>query len=336
MAMNEDKTAASDQQTTTRKSPVKVDVVSTLDRVKQACNVWHADGAEPRPLLVLLHTWGGTYEQKLTNYIDQAFIHNWHCIMPDFRGPNWHPDACGSLKARQDILDAVDWAENNLEIDADRIYLIGGSGGGHMTLRMCGHAPKVFAAASAWCGISDVGAWHHEHVKEGVEDKYARDIVASLGGAPGSSPQVDQQILERSPLPHMHNASKMHLDIAHGIHDGKKGSVPFWHSIWAYNRIAAKLGEPEVTQSEIQQLWNQGRLDYPQLGETDPDPTYGGKQIYLRRRAGNCRLTIFDAGHEALPHAACNWLAHHSLSGTVAPEPKRVLSDQDAAVQIPG
>lgn len=313
-----------------------VEIPSTLDGVNQPCLVWTAQGDEPRPLLVLLHTWGGTYEQQLDNYIDQTFIHNWHCIKPHFRGPNRHPDACGSLKARQDVLDAVDWAENNLDIDADRIYLVGGSGGGHMTMRMCGHAPKVFAAASAWCGITDLAAWYREHVKEGVVGQYAKDIVASIGGVPGSSPAVDKEVLDRSPVPHMHNASKMHLDIAHGVHDGKKGSVPFWHSIWAFNRIAEKLGEPQVSQEEIEQLWNNGRLDHPQLGETDPDPTYSGREIYLRRRAGNCRLTIFNGAHEVLAPAACDWLANHSLSGPVTPEPKRVLKEEDDAAEIAG
>lgn len=332
----ENENISASEQVAIRTKASRVDIQSTLDGVMQACRVWHAEGDEPRPLLVVLHTWGGTFEQPLDNYIDQAFVHNWHCIMPDFRGRNIQPDACGSPKARQDVLDAVDWAENNLDIDADRIYLVGGSGGGHMTMRMCGQSPKVFAAASAWCGITDLAAWYAEHVKDGVEGGYAKNVVASIGGVPGSSPEVDKEIVDRSPLPHMHNASKMHLDIAHGIHDGKKGSVPFWHSIWAYNRIAAKLGEPEVTQSEIEQLWNQGRLDHPQLGETDPDPTYSGRQIYLRRRAGNCRLTIFDGAHEVLPSAACDWLARHSLAGTVPVETRRVLKEQDGEAQIPG
>lgn len=335
MALNEN-TPGKSGQMVERKHCQIVEVTSSMDGNMQPCRVWTADGDAPRPLLVVLHTWGGGYDQNLANYVDQAFVHNWHCVMPHFRGPNTRPAACGSAKARQDVLDAVDWMENNFEVDADRIYLIGGSGGGHMTMRMCGHAPKLFAAASAWCGISDLAAWYREHVKEGVEGHYAKDIVASVGGVPGSAPIVDKEIVDRSPLPHMHNASKMHLDIAHGIHDGKTGSVPFWHSIWAYNRIAQKLGEPEVTQEEIEQLWNEGRLDHPQLGETDPDPTYFGREIYLRRRAGNCRLTIFNGGHETLPPAACDWLAHHSLAGTVAPEPRRILKEQDAAADIAG
>jgi pimeloyl-ACP methyl ester carboxylesterase len=307
----------------------RIEVVSSIDGHRQPCLLWAAEGDEARPLLVVLHTWGGTFEQDLPEYINAGLARNWHIVKPHFRGPNWEPDACGSPLARADVLDAVAWAKQQLRVDADRVYITGGSGGGHMTLRMAAQAPGVFAAASSWCGISDLAAWHREHVKDGQEDKYARDIVASVGGVPGSSQQVDREIHDRSPVFHMDAARALPLDINHGVHDGKKGSVPFWHAIWAFNRIAQALGKAEVSQREIDELWQEGRLAQPSEADVASDPAYEGRAIYLRRTAGPCRLTIFEGGHEGVPEAGCAWMAQFSRQGPVAPEPLRRVADEE-------
>jgi len=56
------------------------------------------------------------------------------------------------------VFDAVAWMKKNYNIDDKRIYLTGSSGGGHMTLQMVGNHPELWAAASAWVGISDLRA----------------------------------------------------------------------------------------------------------------------------------------------------------------------------------
>lgn len=189
-----------------------------------------------------------------------------------------------------------------------------------MTLRMVSEAPHIFAAASAWCGITDLAAWHREHIKHGEADNYARDIVASVGGVPGSSPEVDKQIKDRSPVYHIQKATNVYLDIAHGILDGKTGSVPFWHSIWAFNRIAQAVGAEQVSQREIDELWNDGKLADPRPQDIAADREYGDRAIYLRRYAGRCRLTIFHGGHDIVPVSAACWLERHSLKGPIEPE----------------
>lgn len=300
--------------------PELIHIPSTIDGVQQPCHVWRATGDKPRPVVVSLHTWGGAYDQKSYSFVADGLARNWHCIKPHFRGPNNQPEACGSPKARQDILDAVDWARANLNVDVDRIYIVGGSGGGHMTLRMIAEAPDVFAAASAWCPIADISQWYHEHVKDGVEGNYARMIAACLGGKPGSSERVDADAKDRSPRYHLQQAAGRPLDISHGVLDGKTGSVPFWHSIQAFNVIAEATGSPVVTQQEIDELWNEGKLRNPQPQDTQGDPLYGDRDIYLRRWAGACRLTIFHGGHEALAAPACAWLAQYSRTGKVTDE----------------
>ena len=103
----------------------------------------------PYPLLVSLHSWSFGHEQRQQ---ELEYLAQWGgmiYLFPDFQGRNDNPDACGSEKAQQDILDAVEWAKQNYPVDPERIYLTGSSGGGHMTLLMAGRHPEVWAAASA-------------------------------------------------------------------------------------------------------------------------------------------------------------------------------------------
>ena len=43
------------------------------------------------------------------------------------------------------------------------------------------------------------------------------------------------------------------------------------------------------------------------------------ERLFLRRNAGPARVTIFDGGHEGLPHAACEWLSKQHRKTTATP-----------------
>jgi len=290
----------------------KVFIPSSVDGTKQACYVILPEGfdplAAPVPLLVSLHTWSGNVEQRLADMEQAAERRGWIYLFPDFRGPNRSPDACGSTKAQQDILDAVDWAIAKYPIDKRRIYLTGVSGGGHMAMLMAGRHPERFAAVSAWVGISDLAAWHKLHAKDG----YGAMLRGSCGGAPGDSPEVDDQYRLRSPLTWLKAAVGVPLDLAAGVHDGYKGSVPIRHTIDAFNVVAKAQGAPVVAEDEIAQLSRpNGRLENPKPGDTADDPTFG-RAICLRRNTGKARVTIFEGGHERLSEAAAAWLSRHA------------------------
>jgi poly(3-hydroxybutyrate) depolymerase len=228
----------------------------------------------------------------------------WIYLFPNFRGPNQHPDACGSPKAQQDILDAVAWAKKTYPVDERRVYLVGASGGGHMTMLMAGRHPDVWAAASAWVGISDLAAWHKLH----AAGRYGRMMRLSCGGAPGDSREVDRQYRERSPITHIHRAVNVALDLNTGIHDGHKGSVPIRHALDAFNAVAHAAGCEPISEEEIVQLSRpNGRLKHPRESDNVKDSSYG-RQIHLRRYAGPVRVTVFEGGHEILPEAAVAWL----------------------------
>ena len=176
-----------------------------------------------------------------------------------------------------------------------------------MTMLMVGRHPDIWAAASAWVGITDLASWHRRHEK----DKYGAMLRDSCGGAPGDSPEVDEQYRKRSPLTHLHHAAGVPVDIAAGIHDGHTGSVPIRHSINAFNIIARAAGGEPVSQGEIEQLSRAGgRLEQPRPSDQVEDPSMA-RTIYLRRSAGKSRITIFEGGHQCVPKAAFAWLEQH-------------------------
>jgi acetyl esterase/lipase len=253
-------------------------------------------------LLVQLHTWSSGLDSfNPDDWVTAARAHNWHVVVPHFRGANKNPEACASPGARQDILDSVAAARSSANVDPRRIYLAGVSGGGHMALVMAAHSPNTWAAVSTWVGISDLAAWHHETRSAGR--RYWEDVEACVGGAPGSSPEVDAQLRLRSPLYFLSAAKNLPLDINAGIHDGHTGSVPIHHSLDAFNVIAETLGLPGVSQSRINALSREQVANAPSL----IDDAYE-RAIHLREVAGETRVTLFEGGHEGLPITACRWL----------------------------
>lgn len=289
---------------------VEVVVPSSLDKHQQAVRVWAPDKAtkELTPIFVYLHSWSWDYKQDNSIWQAEAVRRGWIFLHPNFRGRNDHPEACGSALARQDILDALDYAQQKYKVDPERIYLAGTSGGGHMTMLMAGYHPDRFSAASSWVGISNLASWHNFHSPDGKPKNYALMMEACMGGPPGTSKKVDAEYESRSPSSVLDRVKDLPLDIAAGVEDGHIGSVPVGHSLGAFNILARQQKAPEISQEEKDQLWEWKRLKKPQPGDTAADPTYG-RDILLRRKAGPSRVTIFQGDHEGLPNAACEWLA---------------------------
>ena len=289
----------------------KVSIVSSDDGTQQPSYVILPDNFDPAatavPLLVSLHSWSGDLEQRNEPLEKLAEQRGWIYLFPNFRGRNDNPAACGSELAQQDVLDAVQWAKNRYPVDESRIYLTGSSGGGHMTMLMVGRHPGLWAAASAWVGISDLADWHKKH----AGSRYGDMMEAACGGVPGSSDEVDRQYRQRSPLTHLHHSVGVPLDIAAGVHDGYTGSVPIRHSLAAFNVIATTVQGQQISQREIEQISKRaGRLEKPLPSDRVVDGSLG-REIHLRRTAGKSRITIFEGGHEGIASAAIAWLARH-------------------------
>ena len=254
------------------------------------------------------------------------FLPSW--IFPHFRGPNWTPEGCGSDAVISDLEDAVAYMKSVCSVDEKRIYLMGGSGGGHASLLMAGRRPDLFTAISAWCPISDVARWHKESLVR--YKNYAEHIEKACGGDPAASEEAAFQARLRSPLTWLSNAANVcPVDIATGIHDGHKGSVPVGQAIRAYNLLAAE--EDRISEEDLIYIEERESVP-PHLRYQGSDPAYGAIPIYLRKISNRVRLTIFEGGHNILPAAACAWLANQQKPLT--PDWQICNGESDKAIEL--
>lgn len=292
-------------------------VLSTADGSLQPVRFLLPETAKGKkvPLLVALHTWsyGFDSESPWKWAREQCLRRGWALVYPHFRGPNWTPEGCGSDLAVQDVLDAVAYARSHADIDDDRIYLIGGSGGGHMSLLMAGRHPEVWAGVYAACPITDIARWHEESVvrKRG----YAGHLVKACGGLPAEKPE---EYRHRSPLTWLAAARKTgtHIQIATGVHDGHyPGSVPIGHSVRAFNLLA----DAEAAISEADIAFIEEREAVPEALRFDGQDPFFNEQmrIHLRRTSANVRFTLFEGGHAGNFEAGIDWLARQRRGRSV-------------------
>ena len=309
-----------------------IDVPSSKDGTLQKVIYWRPESAAHDvagpavPLIVFLHSWSGGFEQG-PPWIDQAKKMGWVLVAPDFRGPNSRPEACASDLASQDILDAVAYARRDARIDASRIYLVGGSGGGHMSLVMAARAPDLWAGVSAWVPISDLTAWHSESSVR--KNNYAQMIEQCCGGIPG--PATASTYRHRSPLFHLAAAKGIPLDINTGIHDGHTGSVPVSHSLLAFNALAA--ADKQVSAEDIGFMVREQKIPATLAYETQNDPERQ-KAVLFRRSSGNARVTVFEGGHDSEPSAALAWLARQRKGQPVDFSLNSVTLPQAPSVEV--
>ena len=261
----------------------------------------------PRPLLVALHTWSYDFKQEGGQPLfgDWCIQNEWFMIHPNFRGKNKTPNALGSDLAVADIVSAVEFMKSKHPIDENRIYLVGTSGGGHMSLLMAGRHPEIWAGVSAWASITDICAWWEQKLNDGTNKRYSQEIEKACGGRPDTDPDAAEQCRYRSPLTYLPKAGSVNLDINHGIHDGRKGSVPFTHSLYAFNRAVA--GTDAISQEDIDSFYETQKV--PKGLESEiKDTVYGRKKPIFRKSTDKTRITIFDGSHEIIHEAALNWL----------------------------
>jgi dipeptidyl aminopeptidase/acylaminoacyl peptidase len=296
---------AQERETTTAPAPgrQRVTIRSTRDGSLQPSYIIVPPGYDPNgpavPLVVALHTWSYTLEQRHQQFEAGTTQRNWIYLFPNFRGVDDHAEACGSELAQQDVLDAVEWARARMKIDSKRIYLWGWSGGGHMALLMASRQPELWTAVSAWAGITDMAAYYREQ-DPGTDSQ----LRGCMGGAPGASTAIDGQYTARSPITNIARASRIPIDIWNGRDDS---DVSPTHAIQAFNRLATATGSPLISAEETGQLTRpDGHLDGPQSSDQTTD-TKLGREIFLRRLAGPSRVTIYKGSHETFAAPTFEW-----------------------------
>ena len=218
----------------------EIEVVSTLDGSVEPSLFSLPETDGKIPLVVGLHTWSADRFNQVDRMLPHTEKLGWALLLPEFRGANLvsNPrarEACGSRLAKQDIIDAVEHVCARFDaLDREQIYLVGGSGGGHMALMMAAYRPKLWRQVSSWCPITDLSAWHGEN------QHYTPHIVACCGGAPEDAAEDYQA---RSPITHLEDLANAYVRIHHGKWDP---SVPFTHSLKLYNELYARFPDANV------------------------------------------------------------------------------------------
>lgn len=289
----------------------KISIPSSIDSTYQAAYLYASKSANPKPLIISLHTWSGDYTQK-DPLINEILARDWNYIHPDFRGANNKPTAMGSKFVIADIEDAIEYALKNTNSDASDVHIVGVSGGGYATLLAFMNVRYPVKSFSAWAPIADIEAWYWESV--GRKQKYATDIINAIS----NNNLLDvNEAKKRSPLfqkfpKELRKNAKLY--IYEGIHDGYDGSVPITHSINMYNRI---VGELKYKYTQLSQIMPKAITDSNLVSEKEIidlltkriNPSFNkseklfSRNIYLSRTFNNIQLTIFEGAHEQLPQA---------------------------------
>ncbi len=209
-------------------------IKSSVDGSMQPSLFYRSESKEKRPLLVALHTWSYDRFNQITR-LDCAEKYDFNLLLPEFRGSNLKSnpicrEACGSSIAKQDIKDAIDYIVKTENVDADNIFLLGLSGGGHMALLMAGMIPEYFKAVGAYVPITDLKKWAEQN------ETYRDHVLACCNGD-------EREMAERSPMSYIDTIAKANLKIFHGKYDPV---VPVSHSIELYSAISAKYPESRV------------------------------------------------------------------------------------------
>lgn len=279
----------------------QVRIVSSADAKLQYAYARRSNDAKPKPLVVSLHMWTGSFSSPdpLARLVAEE---DWHYIHPDFRGPNVTPESCASQVALSDIDDAIAYCLSTWNVDVERIYVIGASGGGHAACAYFLNAKYPIRATYAWVPIVDIGAWYRQCSQRSLD--YAEHIERICGGT------FDPLIAKaRSPL-HMPVPDTLsgRIHLYTGIDDGYNGSVPVSHSLQMFNRLCHISGEPEraIASTEMLSLVTKDVFPVGQFLDT-------GRDLFLERRCEIASLTIFEGGHEILPDQAMSFILQDSI-----------------------
>ena len=282
-------------------------IPSTADGAQQPAFWLPPTGDGDQPLLVILHSWSAGYTQHAgIPYAMWAQENGWGVIAPDFRGRNDDPNAVGSELAVQDAADAIDYAVAQGGVDADRVYVVGYSGGGMMALLLAGRHPDKVTAVSAWGPPHDLVEFYDFARRKGLG--YARHISVACGGDPTVAGPVQDDCLRRSPVTYLDSAREHEVPvfIAQGIRDQY---VPPSVAAEVFNLLADP--EDRLSADEVDLFgrgvvpghladWTTTTLTH--FGEGDPAPVFA-------RQSGSALVVYFQAGHDMVYNATARWFA---------------------------
>ncbi|HEA22214.1 MAG TPA: peptidase [Pricia antarctica] len=272
-----------------------VSIKSSSDGKNQEAYYYSSKASNSKPLIVSLHTWAGDY-REYDSIALMSKSKNINYIHPNFRGSNTTPNSCCSPLALSDIDDAIDFAIDNGNVDLNKIYVIGKSGGGLATLSLFMKSKHNINTFSSWVPISDLNQWYKEGIIRNSE--FTDDIVNCTSSDSGHLDPAKAK--ERSPMywpTPTEERKNAKLKIFAGVYDGITGNVPITHSIHFYNKVVAAFGAVDSLDyvSEEQKIILMAKRnsfgDYGKISD---------RSIFFQKRFKNIELIIFEGGHEML------------------------------------
>ncbi|CAG1064913.1 O-acetyltransferase WecH [uncultured bacterium] len=282
-----------------------ITIESSHDREDQKALFYDSGSRRAKPLLIVLHSWSEDYRQSFgIPYGIWALENDWVFMQPDYRGPFDNPSATASEAAILDILDALEYAKKNADIDVSRVYIAGFSGGAMTALIMAGKYPDKWAGVVSWGAVYDLVDWYG-HTK-GASHHYSKDITASCGGPPEHGNSHEKECRKRSPSEYLKGAkSKVPVYIAVGLDDS---FVPPAHSLRAFNDLAD--GKGRLSEEVIESISKEHRLPPDFTGEFNDDLfEEAGVKLLHERDSNGAVLKIYKGRHDVVYNAALSWLA---------------------------
>lgn len=283
-----------------------VRIRSTADGSRQPALWLPPQRLRPAPLLVVLHSWSSGYLQNSgIPFGAWAEQNGWAMIAPDFRGVNLRPQATGSDLAVQDVVDSIDFAVEQGGVDEERVFVIGYSGGGMMSLLVASRHPDRFAGVASWVPVYDLVDWYR-YVRDNLpQEAYAGQIIASCGGDPSASRQAQNSCRERSPRTYIARArDAVPIYLAQGLSDDR---VPPHYAALAFNQLAEPAERLGVT--AVRAL-RERRLPDNLQGSVETETHFGTADpaVFFARTSGPVSLVFFDGGHDMVYHPGLAWM----------------------------
>lgn len=314
-------------------SECDVRIKSSADGTMQPAYFLRAKSSEPRPLVVRLHAWSAHYTNyKMDDdYVKYCLEHDFYYMQPEFRGPNDHPEACGSPLVVADIDDVIDYAVAHGNVDTTQIHIIGSSGGGYATM-LCymrlRHRVKTFTAISSISNLVDY--YYQCSGRREQYGQYMAMLEKSTSDVPheGFTPYFDEaEAIRRSPAFMQTPVSERRgskLFILHGIHDGcLHGDVPFTHSTQFFNKVVADWDYAASTRLAFTPEELLRMMDWQTVG--DAREKQPAQVLVQRQYKDKVRIQILEGGHGAP--------AAKTLDGIESQNVVVLGLDDDAAVE---
>jgi pimeloyl-ACP methyl ester carboxylesterase len=132
---------------------------SSIDKIDglKATVAWSR--AERQPVLVVMHGWSGSFMDFDHDMLDRYVRAGFFVVAVGMRGDANGPLRDGSGREIYDIADAISFvrARYPTDVDQQRAYIAGWSGGGANALAAAMRFPDLFAGVAAYFPVTDYG-----------------------------------------------------------------------------------------------------------------------------------------------------------------------------------